>query len=291
MRRFSADYLDHTREGMWEDGREALADLAPSSRRRILDVGCGTGAFTRVLAEEAGSGGTVLGVDADTDLLRVARDRTHGSAEGKAEDAEGDHTNERPDRATRQFLAGDATRLPVPNGAVDLVACQALLSNLPNPAEAVREFARVSTDLVAAVEPNNADVEVTSTVDREADLEREAREAYLDGVGTDVALGDRIRSLFADAGLVDVRTRRYVHEKRRTPPYSETALEAAARTASGAGLADHREELRGTLSAAAYDDLRRRWREMGREIVSAMRDEEYERVERVPFEVTVGRVP
>ena len=312
MRRFTADYLDHTREGMWEDDREPLADLALADRRRVLDVGCGTGEFTRVLAEEAGPDATVLGVDADTELLGVARDRTHGSAERKAEGGGSDHpdehpdhpdehpdhpdrsrdrTNQRRDHGTRQYLAGDATRLPVPDGAVDLVACQALLSNLPEPAAAIREFARVTTDRAAAVEPNNADVAVASTVDREADLEREAREAYLDGVGTDVALGDRIRSMFTDAGLVDVRTRRYVHEKRRTPPYSEAALEAAARTASGAGLADHRQELRDALSAAAYDDLRRRWRGMGREVVSAMRDGEYERVELVPFEVTVGRVP
>jgi hypothetical protein len=40
----------------------------------------------------------------------------------------------------------------------------------------------------------------------------------------------------------------------------------------------------------AYDDLRRRWREMGREVVDAIGDGEYERVERVPFDVTVGRV-
>ena len=284
MRRFSAEYLDHTRKGMWEDDREALADLALAGRRRVVDVGCGTGEFTRVLAEEAGPEATVLGVDADTDLLAVARDRVRERA---SEGAEGDG----PDPAARQFLAGDAIRLPVPDGAVDLVACQALLSNLPDPTAAVREFARATGDRVAAVEPNNAAVEVASTVDREADLEREAREAYLDGVGTDVALGDRIRSLFADAGLVDVRTHRYVHEKRRAPPYSEAAREAAARTASGAGLADHREELRDALSAATYDDLRRRWREMGREIVSAMRDGEYERVELVPFEVTVGRDP
>ena len=268
MRRFSAEYLEHTRRGMWEGGRDALVDLALPSRQTVLDVGCGTGELTRVLGAETAADATVIGVDADTDLLDVARAETG-----------------------LQFVAGDATRLPVMDRSADLVACQALLSNLPSPGAAVEEFARVSTDLVAAVEPDNADVTVTSTIDAEERLEREAREAYLRGVDTDVALGDRVREAFESAGLIDVRTRRYVHEKRTEPPYAEPALAAAARTASGAGLAAHRDELVTATSVAAYDDLRRRWREMGRDVVTAMQAGEYERVERVPFDVTVGRVP
>jgi len=85
----------------------------------------------------------------------------------------------------------------------------------------VREFARVSSELVAAIEPDNADVTVTSTVDAEERLEREAREAYLHGVDTDVALGDRVREAFTATGLTDIRTRRYVHEKRIAAPYAE----------------------------------------------------------------------
>ncbi len=267
MRRFSAEYLEHTRRGMWEDGRDALADLELSSRRTVLDVGCGTGELTRVLDGETAAETTVIGVDADTDLLDVARAETG-----------------------LQYVAGDATRLPVSTDATDLVACQALLSNLPEPVAAVREFARVSTDLVAAIEPDNADVTVSSTIAAEERLEREARAAYLSGVDTDVALGDRVREAFESVGLTDLRTRRYVHEKRTASPYAEAALAAAARTASGAGLADHRDELVAATSVGAYDDLRRRWREMGREVVAEMQAGEYERVERVPFDVTVGRV-
>ena len=252
---------------MWADDRAALADLDLSGRRRILDIGCGTGELTRVLDGEAGSDATVVGVDADPSLLAVAREETD-----------------------TPYVAGDATRLPFPDDAVDLVVCQALLINLPDPAAAVREFARVSADLVAAIEPDNSDVTVDSTVNAEERLEREAREAYVAGVNTDVALGDRVREAFAAAGLDDLRTRRYVHEKRTAPPYAEPALSSAARKASGAGLADHREELIAATSVDAYDDLRRRWREMGREVVDAIGDGEYERVERVPFDVTVGRI-
>ncbi|TKX73739.1 class I SAM-dependent methyltransferase [Halorubrum sp. GN11_10-6_MGM] len=302
MRRFSAEYLEHTRRGMWEDDRDALADLELASRERVLDVGCGTGELTRVLAEEAGAGkggdagdadptgATVIGVDADPELLAVAREAEQ-RASGESEQGADHESGRGTDREGRiDYLAGGATRLPVRDGAVDLAVCQALLINLPDPTAAVRELARVSGDLVAAIEPDNADVRVASTVDAEERLEREAREAYVDGVETDVALGDRVCDAFDAAGLVDVRTRRYVHEKRTEPPYAEAALRSAARKASGAGLADHRDELVAATSEAEYDDLRGRWRDMGREVVDAIGAGEYERVEYVPFDVTVGRV-
>ncbi|WP_277555816.1 class I SAM-dependent methyltransferase [Halobaculum limi] len=284
MRRFTADYLERTRRGMWES-REALQPLELDSRTRILDVGCGTGELTRVLAEEAPDA-RVVGVDADRDLLATAHDESTASNGDADRDID--------------YCAGDATRLPFPDDAFDLVVCQALLINLPDPAAAVREFARVSSELVAAVEPDNADVEVTSSVDSEAGLERRVRAAYIAGVETDVAMGDRVREQFRAAGLSDVTARRYRHEKRIDPPYSEADLTDVARKASGAGLADHETELRralasdgdddGSAAADGYDALRREWREMGRTAAKQAQDGEYVRVETVPFDVTVGEV-
>ena len=265
MRRFSAEYLERTREGMWADSREALVDLDLSTRTRILDVGCGTGELTRVLAEE--STAEVVGCDVDTDLLEVAREHA-------------------------PTVAGDALRLPFADDSFDLVVCQALLINLPDPAAALGEFARVSSALVAAIEPNNAEVDVDSTVSAEVDLEVRVREAFLSGVETNVALGEQVETLFEAAGIDVVSTHRYRHQKRTEPPYSETALTDAARKASGAGLADHETELRRGIEgrASTYDDLRREWREMGRTVVDEMQAGDYERVETVPFDVTVGRV-
>ncbi|WP_053946826.1 class I SAM-dependent methyltransferase [Halolamina sediminis] len=262
MREFTPEYLDHTRRGMWES-TAALSPLDLGNRERVLDVGCGTGELARVLAAEIP--GEVVGVDADTELLKVARERT--------------------DIPT---IAGDATRLPLRDDAVDLAVCQALLINLPDPAAAVREFSRVSSDLVAAIEPNNAAVEVSSTVDAEERLEREVREAYLAGVETDVAMGERVADLFEDAGLELVDRRTYRHEKLVEPPYSQPAMESAARKASGAGIAEHERELRN--AGADYDELRAAWREMGRAVVDEMGEKQYRRREVVPFEVTVGRV-
>jgi SAM-dependent methyltransferase len=265
VRRFSADYLRRTRAGLWSS-RAALDALDLPERARVLDVGCGTGELARVLDEEAGDA-EVIGVDADPALLDAAREETG-----------------------LPVVAGDATRLPFGAGAADLVACQALLVNLPRPGEAVREFRRVAADAVAAVEPDNADVAVESTVDREVDLEWRVREAYLDGVGTDVALGDRTVEAFEATGLVDVTTRRHYHRKVIEPPYDDGDLRDATRKATGAGLADHETELRRSVGDE-YDDLRTAWREMGREVVAAMQAGTYRRAEVVPFDVTVGRVP
>jgi SAM-dependent methyltransferase len=265
VRKFSKAYLRRTREGMWDDSRDALADLSLGDRSRVLDAGAGTGELARVLDEE--TPGEVICLDADPTLARVAREET------------GCRT-----------VAGDATRLPFDDDAFDLAVCQALLVNLPDPAAAVDSFVRVSSDLVAAVEPDNADVGVDSTVAAEAPLERSAREAYIEGVATDVALGDRVSTLFEAAGLRNVRTRRYYHRKLVEPPYDGHELEGAARKATGAGLDSHEAELRRVLSAEEYDALRRDWREMGRSVVEQMGDGEYRRAEVVPFDVTVGRV-
>jgi SAM-dependent methyltransferase len=247
---------------MWAESREALGELALDSRERVLDVGCGTGELTAVLREE--TGGTVVGLDADRELL---------------------------DHVAPPTVQGDALALPFPDDAFGLVVCQALLINLPDPAAAVREFARVSNDRVAAVEPDNSAVAIDSTADPEARLARRARDLYLDGIETDVALGADAADAFEAAGLDDVSTRRYVHERTVEPPYSTEAVEAARRKASGAGLDDDRATmLAGDATPEQLDDLRQAWRAMGRAVVAQMQAGDYYRRERVPFFVTVGRV-
>lgn len=262
MRRFDAAYLEDTRRGMWGEVG-TLADLDLDNRTRIADVGCGTGELTRVLTRE--SPAEVFGIDADTGLLGVARGHV-------------------------PVLAGDAIRLPLRDDTVDLVTCQALLINLPEPRRAVEEFARVSSELVCAIEPDNRRVEIESTVNGEPTLEGRARRHYIEGVGTDVTLGAESGELFEEVGLSDVRTRRYDHEKVVEPPYGEAALESAKRKATGEGIESDRETLAESLTAAEIDSLRADWREMGREAIEQMQAGEYERVERVPFYVTVGRV-
>ncbi len=261
MRRFTAEYLETTRDGMWGDSREALGDLELDRRQRALDVGAGIGNLTRVLREEIP--GEVVALDADRTLLEAIS----------------------PPR-----ILGDAMRLPFPDDTFDLVVCQALLVNLPAPLEAIREFARVSSDCVAVVEPDNSAVSIQSSVDVEAPLARRARELYLDGVTTDAALG-AVPSLFETVGLEAVSVRRYDHARRIESPYSERALESARRKASGTGLETDRETiLAGGATPELFDSLREDWRAMGREVITQMQDGTYHQREIVPFYVTAGHV-
>ena len=257
MRTFDAGYLRETRRGMWADSRAALAALELAESDRVLDVGCGEGALTRVLREECP--GEVVGCDRDAGLLA---------------------------ELAGPVVRGDACDLPFADGSVDLVVCQALLINLPDPERAVREFARVAADRVACIEPDNGAVGLESTVEVESGLAKRARDRYISGVDTDVTLGSGAAELLETAGLSNASTRRYEQTLVVDPPYTEADLEAVGRKASGAGLRERRETMAGT--AEELDELRAEWREMGRRALRQVRDGEYRREETVPFYVSVG---
>lgn len=58
---------------VWQDATATLIDRAPvAPGARCLDAGCGPGETMRLLAERVGPTGTVIGLDVDGDLVRVA---------------------------------------------------------------------------------------------------------------------------------------------------------------------------------------------------------------------------
>lgn len=89
---------------------------------RVLDVGCGTGVVSSLLAA---LGHDVVGVDFAPKMIQQAR--------GKAE--RGGHSIE--------FYRGDAESLAVPDDVFSLVTARHLLWTLPNPETAIGEWRRV----------------------------------------------------------------------------------------------------------------------------------------------------
>lgn len=94
--------------------------LAPQPGETILDVGCGTGWFTRRFA--ASNGWNVTGLDTDADRLAFAR--AHGR-------------NER-------YQEGDACALPFADASIDCVVSVAALCFIDDWRLALSEMARVA---------------------------------------------------------------------------------------------------------------------------------------------------
>lgn len=77
---------------------------------KALDAGCGTGRTTVLLAER---GSSVVGVDSDTEAVKIARSRCH------------EHD------VHAQIIAADALALPFPAASFDLVVSQNVLEHIP----------------------------------------------------------------------------------------------------------------------------------------------------------------
>jgi SAM-dependent methyltransferase len=106
-----------------QPGTDALLDrvgVAPGAR--CLDVGCGGGDISTVLARRVGPSGSVIGVDLDAEKLDMAR----------REAGEQQLTNV-------EYRAGDLRDVDPP-GTFDLIYARFVLTHLPDPAAAVTRF-------------------------------------------------------------------------------------------------------------------------------------------------------
>lgn len=104
----------------------ALGD--PRSGERVLDVACGTGVVTRLVARQVGRTGKVVGLDLNPGMLAVAAATA---------------ASEPPTSASITWQEASATRMPFPDGAFDVAYCQLGLQFFPDRPAALREMHRV----------------------------------------------------------------------------------------------------------------------------------------------------
>lgn len=177
--------------GRWSRlvAREFLAWLGVGDGAVWLDVGCGTGALSQTVLTAA-EPAAVVGIDRSAGYLTYARDQLADPRAG--------------------FVAADASRLPLADGRFDAVVSGLVLNFVPDPAQAVREMARVTRaggrvaayvwDYAGRMELIRFLWDAAATLDPAAIELDEGRRFGLCQPGP-------LAGLFQDAGLVEVGVR------------------------------------------------------------------------------------
>lgn len=162
---------------------------------RIVDVGCGTGDFTRHLVSLVPGKCEAIGIDQRGVSLRSAEAETRKAGLS--------------DRIF--YKKGDASQVPLDDNYADLVCCRTLLIHLEDPARAVREMIRVAKPggMVAAIEHGHLNSFYDPEEREFTELVHESDHAMLSGVqkleGKDYGIGEKLPSMFLNAGLTEVK--------------------------------------------------------------------------------------
>lgn len=159
-------------------GEQAIARMEVPTDASVLDVGCGSGWATRLLADYA-TGGKVIGIDISDEMVRVARESSESYANAV-------------------FEVASAESLPFADGEFTHAFSMESLYYYQSISQAVSEIHRVMQNggLFVAV--------------MDLYLENEATHQWIDDLNVPVQLLsiDEYRLLFQDAGFVSVEDAR-----------------------------------------------------------------------------------
>ena len=105
---------------------------------QVVDVGCGSGYFTRIIVHGLKGEGKVVGVDPDKALI-----------------LEGEKIAKKEGLSNIEFKVGSIYKIPLPDNYADLVVCHIVLCNIPRQFDAILEMKRVAKvcGKVVVIEP------------------------------------------------------------------------------------------------------------------------------------------
>lgn len=219
-------------------GAESLIELVGlRAGERILDVACGTGIVARRAAPRVGTGGTVVGLDVNEVMLKVARKASSDIL------------------SPIEWLNGDATDMPLADSASDVVFCQQGLQFFPDRPAALREMHRVlapegrlALSVLRSIEHSPGYVALAEALERHvgADAGAMMRSPFPS------LSPDDLRDLVKDAGFREVRIRLVIASARFA-----SAEEFLRQEVASSPLARPLGELNGDLREAMIHDLGR----------------------------------
>jgi ubiquinone/menaquinone biosynthesis C-methylase UbiE len=151
---------------------DLLDRVGPTREESVLDIACGTGVVAR-LAKQRGHAGRLVGVDLNTAMLTIARQKS----------------------AAVEWIEGSALDLPFDSNSFDVVLCQLGLQFFPDRRLALKEMVRVlkpggraGLSVYSAIERTPAAYAFVQSLDRHLGLEssRTKRSEHLSCAGEEV---------------------------------------------------------------------------------------------------------
>jgi SAM-dependent methyltransferase len=197
---------------------EYLGLLGLGPGQRVLDVGCGTGVVTRAAAKRVAPSGCVVGLDASSALLTVARQ--YADAEGLG--------------ALIELRQGDCRRLPFPDASFDAALAATLLAHVPEAERALAELVRVTRPGGrVGVFDFDGDCFLIGHPDRQ--LTRRIVAAHCDNAAVNGRLMREVPGIFTELGLKDVRLKGFMPLERGVGTFYADVAQRAAQGAAEAG--------------------------------------------------------
>jgi ubiquinone/menaquinone biosynthesis C-methylase UbiE len=196
-------------------GQHAAQLMHMTAGGKVLDAGCGTGAFFPTMATALGPTGEIVGVDHAPEFFAAARENYAASNSSTC----------------LTLINADINDLPFDDGSFDAAHCERVLMHLSDPQQALRELNRVVRPggWVVAVEPDLAGWRVDH---EDAEAMSKIAAGFLASI-RNPAIGLELNRRMADAGLCN-RQIRFVTELETTiepelVPYYEDAAHSAVR--------------------------------------------------------------
>lgn len=208
--------------------RAFLAGIELGERAELLEVGCGTGVLTRVLA---GIGGvdSVVGVDLAPSLVDKARDLA-------------------AELPNVRFEVADARSLPFADASFDVAIFDSTLSHVPEPERALREAARVLRPggTLAAFD---GDYATTTVALGDHDPLQVCVDAMVAGSVHNLRVARRLPTLLCACGLKPARSRSHGYVETGDAAYMQTIVDRGADMLAASSMIG--DELAAALKAEA----------------------------------------